>query len=93
MSEVSEKTISLAAAEVERIEALVSSGAYRSVSDVVHEALIALEQSNAITEDWLRSEVAPVYDAYHADPSRGIPAEEVFDELRAHHERRTEKSA
>jgi antitoxin ParD1/3/4 len=93
MSEALEKTISLAPAEVDRIESLVSSGVYPSASEVVHEALITLEERNSSLEDWLREEVGPVYDAYHADPSRGIPAEEVFDQLRAHHEKRTEKSA
>lgn len=36
---------------------------------------------------WLWKEVVPVYDKVMADPSQCIPAETVFAELRAHHER------
>lgn len=28
-------------------------------------------------EDWLRQQAAPAYDAYRADPSRGLSLEEV----------------
>jgi antitoxin ParD1/3/4 len=40
------------------------------------------------TERWLREEVVPVYDAMEADPTRGIPAEQVLAALRAHRARR-----
>ena len=36
-------------------------------------------------EVWLREEVAEVFDTMQADPDRGIPAETVFAEIRAHH--------
>jgi hypothetical protein len=32
-------------------------------------------------ERWLREEVVPTYQAHLADPSRAIPAEEVFEGL------------
>lgn len=38
-----------------------------------------------LSNGWLREEVVPAYDAWKADPSRAIPAEEVFAELRAPH--------
>jgi antitoxin ParD1/3/4 len=87
------KTISLPAAEAERIDALIQSGSYASQAEVIHAALQALEERESAVEQWLLEEVAPVYDAYQADPSRGIPAEEVFEELRAHHAAQTQKSA
>ncbi|MFY9936268.1 MAG: type II toxin-antitoxin system ParD family antitoxin [Silvibacterium sp.] len=80
------KTISLPAAEVDRIEALVESGAYPSSAEVVREALIALDEHNTSIEAWLREEILPVAEAYDADPGRGIPAEEVFARLRARYE-------
>jgi antitoxin ParD1/3/4 len=49
--------------------------------------LRALQERDAI-ERWLNEEVVPVYDAMKADPKRGIPAEEVFAALRAHHNAR-----
>jgi antitoxin ParD1/3/4 len=82
------KTISLPAAEADRIEELVQSGAYPSAAEVIHEALTALDERNTRMEEWLREEVLPVAEAYEADPSRGIPAEEVFARLRAHHAER-----
>lgn len=36
-------------------------------------------------EDWLRTQVSPVYDATMADPGRTVPARDVFDEIRVHH--------
>ena len=93
MSSAKEKTFTLSAAEVEQIDSLVKSGAYPSADEVISAALQALDERDATVEQWIREEVAPVYDAYHADPSRGIPAEEVFNNLRAHHAARTQKSA
>ena len=37
---------------------------------------------------WLREEVAPTFDAMVADPARGLSAESVFSEIRAHHAER-----
>jgi antitoxin ParD1/3/4 len=45
------------------------------------------EQASAL-DNWLMAKVAPVYDAMKADPSRGIPADEVFAALRARHAQR-----
>jgi antitoxin ParD1/3/4 len=88
-----EKTFTLSTEEVAQIDSLVKSGAYASANEVISAALQALDERDATTERWIREEVAPVYDAYHADPSRGIPAEEVFNNLRAHHASRTQRSA
>jgi len=67
------------------IDALVASGSYASASDVVDAGLRALQERDATLEDWLRNEVVPVYDAMQADPSRGIPADKVFDTVSVHH--------
>jgi hypothetical protein len=44
-----------------------------------------LAEQHAAAERWLREEVASAYDAMQADPSRAIPAQSVFDDIRAYH--------
>ena len=85
MGVVQKRTFSLAAKQARFIDMQVRAGAYASASEVVRAGLRTLQERNAGFEDWLRSEVAPVYDAMKADPKRGIPAEKVFAELRARH--------
>jgi antitoxin ParD1/3/4 len=70
------------------IDHLVESGSYASASEVVRAGIRALQERDAVIERWLREDVAPIYDAMTADPSRGIPANQVFDEIRALHEKR-----
>jgi antitoxin ParD1/3/4 len=82
------RTVSLPAEQAAYIESLVASGAYASASEVVRAGLRALQERDAAIERWLREEVAPVYDAMQADPGRAVPAQEVFDMIRAHHAKR-----
>lgn len=65
------------------VRAKVQRGDYASESEVVREGLRAMQAQEAAVEKWLREEVAPTYDAMMADPSRGIPLDEVFDGLEA----------
>ena len=90
MSQIEKRTISLPAEHAVYIDGKVTSGAYASASEVVRAGLRALQERDEAVERWLRDEVAPVYDKMKADPSRGIPAEQVFAELKA---RRAERSA
>ena len=82
MSNVQKRTFSLAEEQAEFIDAKVASGDYASASEVVREGLRALKAQDEAIERWLREEVAPTYDKMMADPSRGIPLEEAFDEIR-----------
>lgn len=84
MSPSEERTVSLPIEQASYIDALIASGAYATVSEVVRAGLLALQERD-VTEQWLRDEVAPVYDAMQADPSRGIPADEVTASLDALH--------
>ncbi len=79
-----ERTINLPIEQVSYIDALIASGAYATASGVVRAGLRALQERDAV-EQWLRDEVVPVYDAMQADPSRGIPADEVAANLDALH--------
>ncbi len=88
MSNIEKRTFSLPAEHAAFIDALVSSGAYASGSEVVRAGLRALQERDAAVERWLREEVAPAYDAMRADPARGLPAETVFAAVRARHAER-----
>ena len=82
------RTITLEAEHIDFIDAKVAAGAYGSASEVVQAGLEALQDRDAAIERWLREEVVPTYERMKADPSSAIPAEQVFAELRAHHQER-----
>jgi antitoxin ParD1/3/4 len=90
MSAVQKRTISLPSEQADYIDGLVSSGAYATSSEVIRAGLRALQERDAAVERWLREDVVPVVAAMRADPTRGIPAKEVFDGIRALHKRRLE---
>ncbi|GJE18430.1 type II toxin-antitoxin system ParD family antitoxin [Methylobacterium marchantiae] len=88
MSTVEKRTVSLPAEHAAFIDAKVASGAYASISEVVRAGLRALKERDEAVERWLRDEVAPAYDAMAANPSRGIPMDTVFADIRARHAER-----
>jgi len=88
MANVEKRTFSLPPEHMAFIDQLVASGAYASGSEVVRAGLRALQERDAAVERWLREEVVPVYDAMKADPARGLPAEQVFAEIRRIHSAR-----
>ncbi|BAQ45767.1 putative addiction module antidote protein,CopG/Arc/MetJ family [Methylobacterium aquaticum] len=68
----------------EKVEARVRSGAYTSVSEVVRAGLRALDREEAALDAMLRQKVQEALN----DPSPPIPADRVFEELRAYHAER-----
>lgn len=70
------------------VRAKVASGEYASEVDVVREGLESLLLRDDATTEWLLREAGPAYENYLADPSTGIPMEEVFDGLRPRYEER-----
>ena len=85
MPNTEKRTISLPAEHAAYLDKMVRSGQYASVSEVVRAGLRALRERDEAVERWLHEEVAPAYDAMRADPSRGVDADTVFDQVRARH--------
>lgn len=65
------------------VKAKVASGEYATESEVIRDGLRTLQARDAALEAWLSGEVAKSYDAFAADPSIGIPADDVMARLRA----------
>ena len=61
----------------------ITSGAYASVSEVMRDGLRALMERDAAIDKWLREEVVPGHQEYLADPSKGVPADQIMTRLKA----------
>jgi putative addiction module CopG family antidote len=77
---------------VAMVKAKVTSGEYASESEVIRDGLRTLQARDAALESWLRDEVAKSYDEFAADPSTGVPANEVMARLRASYRERLAKT-
>jgi antitoxin ParD1/3/4 len=93
MGASAKRTFSLPTEQADYIDGLVASGTYATGSEVVRAGLRALQEREAVVERWLRQDVVPVAKAMDADPSRGIPIEQVRKNLEAHHAQRMKKAA
>jgi antitoxin ParD1/3/4 len=85
MSSIAKRTVSLPQEHDAYIDRLVASGSFASASEVVRAGLRALQERDQAVERWLREEAASAHDAMKADPARGLSAQAVFDDIRAHH--------
>ena len=85
MAAAEKRTFSLPAEQASYIDDLVASGAFATGSEVIRAGLRALKERDAAVEHWLRQEVVPVAHRMQADPDRGIPIDQVFDQIRALH--------
>ena len=65
------------------VRSKVASGEYASESEVIREGLRALTARERAMDNWLRQKALSAYDAYRADPSRGIALEDVRAGIRA----------
>ncbi|MGB8600674.1 MAG: type II toxin-antitoxin system ParD family antitoxin [Rhizomicrobium sp.] len=70
----------------------VASGEYASDSEVIRDGLRALKARDEALEKWLQKEAAESFREYDADPSTGIPAEDVMDQIRAAYHAKTKNS-
>ena len=87
------RSFELSRDQVDLIERKVAEGEYSSADEVVSAGLAALFEHDAEFERWLREEVVPVVEEMKAHPERGIPAKQVFDEIRALAKSRMERDA
>lgn len=72
-----------------QVRAKVASGEYASESEVIRDGLRALQARDKAVENWLRCEVVPAYEALKADPSLGVPLDDVRAGLAGRHKRAT----
>lgn len=88
MTATVKRTISLSNEQAAFVAGKVDSGRFASASEVVRAGLRALEERDQAVERWLYDEVAPVYDAMQAQPSRAVSINDAFDAVREHHRNR-----
>jgi len=75
-------TITLTRDQAAYVDSLLNSGKYASASEVVQAGIHALQGHHRFVQRWLETDVAPVHDLMVADPSHGIPIEDVIGQLR-----------
>ena len=92
MAAAEKRTFSLPSEQARYIDSLVATGTYATSSEVIRAGLRALQERDAAVERWLREEVVPVAVAMQADTARGIPVDQVFDEIRALHAKRQKEA-
>jgi putative addiction module CopG family antidote len=83
MRSTKQMSITLTKEMAEVVEEKVAKGEYASESEVIRDGLRALFARDQAVEHWLKTQVAPAYDALRADPSRGIPLAHVAARLSA----------
>ena len=59
----------------------VSKGEFASESDVINESVAAMQDHDAELEHWLHEVGGPRYDRFQANPSSGIPIDQVEKNL------------
>jgi antitoxin ParD1/3/4 len=73
------------------VKAKVTSGEYASESEVIRDGLRTLQARDAALESWLRDEVTKSFDEFAADPSSGVPSDEIMARLSASYRERVAK--
>jgi Arc/MetJ-type ribon-helix-helix transcriptional regulator len=88
-----DNTITLTPELIQSVRDRVASGEYVSESDLIREALSALDSSKEPIssgpqfEEWLRSETAVAYDEIEKDPTQIVTLEEMQQALAAEYAR------
>lgn len=71
------------------IDRRLASGAYENASEVLRSALRALDREEAVMDEMMREKIR----ASLANPRPDVSAEDVFERLRAHHEKQLAKTS
>ena len=74
-------TITLSDDMVRATDAKIAAGEFASEGDIVREGLETLLADDATLEGWLRSDVVASCREMAADPSRGIPIDDVVGRI------------
>ena len=82
MGETRQLTITLPSKLAEMVQEKVASGKYATESEVIQQGLLTLEDRDQNFENWLIEEVVPAYEEMKANPSLGIPIEEIENSLK-----------
>jgi putative addiction module CopG family antidote len=85
-------TVTLPPEMAAMVKAKVASGDYATDSEVIRDGLRAMLARDAALEKWLREEVVQSCKEYDADPSIGIPSDQIMDQVRAAYRERTKKA-
>lgn len=86
MRSTKQMSITLPHEMAQMVKDKVAKGEYATESEVIRDGLRALLARDRAVEEWLRQQVAPVYDAMRKNPSRGGSPEQARARLAAEHE-------
>jgi putative addiction module CopG family antidote len=86
MRSTKQMSITLPHEMAQLVKEKVAKGEYASESEVIRDGLRALLARDRAVEEWLRQQVAPVYDAMKEDKSRGRSLDQVRAKLSEEHE-------
>ena len=84
MAQESTLQLTLPQESLDFVQSKVASGEFASESEVIREGIAALQDKDAGFEAWAREVAVPAYERLLANPSRGIP----LDQIRANLESR-----
>jgi len=84
MAHASTLQVTLPQESLDFVQSKVASGEFASESEVIREGIAALQDKDAGFEAWAREVAVPAYERLLANPSRGIP----LDQIRANLESR-----
>jgi len=91
MTDIDKRSVEIPDEDADFVDGLVSSGRYASAEEVVSAGISALRERNGDFDDWLREVALPTAEEMTAHPERGLPAEQVFSDIRREHERRLKR--
>ncbi|WP_415713296.1 type II toxin-antitoxin system ParD family antitoxin [Maridesulfovibrio sp.] len=86
MRSTKQMSITLPHEMAQLVKEKVAKGEYASESEVIRDGLRALLARDRAVEEWLRQQVAPVYDAMKEAKSRGRSLDQVRAKLSEEHD-------